>query len=430
MRQIFILCLLVTCAAAQSVVVGSGVNVGDVNAQTGTSYTVVAGDQGKLVTFNNASAVAVTLPQATGQFGAGWFVTVRNYGAGTVTITPTTSTIDGGATVTVATDAHCFIYSDGTNYKTTSCAGSAGGGSPGGSGSEIQARSTGTTFQAVTGSSTSSGNITLAAAKTLTLTGSTSGTVALSAPVEGPAQTTTITCLPNDPSQICIADEFIGSGVTSGNLGSLGWGVGGVGSPTATYQSATTSPNIGSVRLSTGSTTSGDSEAIFLDGNNALGLLANLGGRANWQLDFWFKIGATGNLRFRAGVGDTKNTAAASNGFFVRYDTNLSDTTFKYEVRNGGTPVTIDTTITADTNWHRIRIRSTTSGTILFRLYDSTGAAQTVEKSICASSCDATSTIPTSSMIPHVIIMNDGVPGSARTLDLDRFSYMEWGLSR
>src|SRR5438552_17939843 len=37
-----------------------------VNAQTGASYTVVAADRGKLVTFSNAGAVAVTLPVATG----------------------------------------------------------------------------------------------------------------------------------------------------------------------------------------------------------------------------------------------------------------------------------------------------------------------------------------------------------------------------
>src|SRR5689334_14802974 len=39
--------------------------IGTVNSQTGTSYTFVFSDRGKLVTFNNASPVAVTLPQAT-----------------------------------------------------------------------------------------------------------------------------------------------------------------------------------------------------------------------------------------------------------------------------------------------------------------------------------------------------------------------------
>jgi len=89
-----------------------------VNAQTGTTYTFVSGDQGKLVTFNNASAIAATLPQATGNFGANWFVDVQNTGAGTVTITPTTSTVDGASTLTLLTNQGVRIVSDGTNYKT------------------------------------------------------------------------------------------------------------------------------------------------------------------------------------------------------------------------------------------------------------------------------------------------------------------------
>src|SRR5687768_16636190 len=64
-----------------------------VNAQTGTTYTVLAKDRGKLVTFTNAAAIAVTLPVAsTTAFGADWYVYIQNRGAGAVTITPTTST--------------------------------------------------------------------------------------------------------------------------------------------------------------------------------------------------------------------------------------------------------------------------------------------------------------------------------------------------
>src|SRR5438128_5931091 len=88
-----------------------------VNAQTGTSYTVLASDRGKLVTLTNASAVAVTLPVATGAgFPAGWATFISNQGAGTVTITPTTSTIDGAASLTLATNASVLVVSDGSNY--------------------------------------------------------------------------------------------------------------------------------------------------------------------------------------------------------------------------------------------------------------------------------------------------------------------------
>lgn len=88
------------------------------NAQTGTSYPIVDGDRGKWITLANGSAIAVALPQAGAgsQFVAGWFCIVQATGAGTVTVTPTTSTINGGATITRTTSQAAIIFSDGTNY--------------------------------------------------------------------------------------------------------------------------------------------------------------------------------------------------------------------------------------------------------------------------------------------------------------------------
>ena len=97
-----------------------------VNAQTGTSYTFVAGDDGNLVTFSNSSAVAVTLPQAASgaatigaalNFYQGWFVFAENLGTGLVTITPTTSTIGSNTSLALAQGAWALILSDGTNYQ-------------------------------------------------------------------------------------------------------------------------------------------------------------------------------------------------------------------------------------------------------------------------------------------------------------------------
>ncbi len=90
-----------------------------VNAQVGTSYSVADTDHDRLVTYSNASAVAVTLPQAgtSSHFGAGWTSHHQNIGTGTVTITPTTSTINGFASITLFQWQFCTITSDGTNYK-------------------------------------------------------------------------------------------------------------------------------------------------------------------------------------------------------------------------------------------------------------------------------------------------------------------------
>src|SRR5208337_1852374 len=98
------------------------------NAQTGTSYTIQASDCGKLLTFNNASAVAITLPQAgTTGFLAGFYLAgVQNLGTGTVAITPSTSTVNGAATLTLTQGQSASIVSDGTNYEAQLGAGGTG----------------------------------------------------------------------------------------------------------------------------------------------------------------------------------------------------------------------------------------------------------------------------------------------------------------
>lgn len=50
------------------------------NAQTGTTYTLVASDLGKLVTTSNASAVTVTIPPSV--FSAGNQINVQSIGVG------------------------------------------------------------------------------------------------------------------------------------------------------------------------------------------------------------------------------------------------------------------------------------------------------------------------------------------------------------
>lgn len=59
------------------------------NAQTGTSYTAVLADDGKLVTADNASAITFTIPpNGTVAFGIGTQINIMQLGAGQVTITP------------------------------------------------------------------------------------------------------------------------------------------------------------------------------------------------------------------------------------------------------------------------------------------------------------------------------------------------------
>lgn len=93
-----------------------------IDAQTGTTDTIDTTNLGKLTTYSNASSVAVTVPQATGSYGAGAAFDVQNKGAGTVTLTPTTSTINGAASLAIPQNMGCSIVSDGTNWQVSACA--------------------------------------------------------------------------------------------------------------------------------------------------------------------------------------------------------------------------------------------------------------------------------------------------------------------
>jgi hypothetical protein len=96
---------------------GTITSVEPVNAQTGTSYTLLTTDLAKLVSFNNSSSIAVTLPSAnTTGFKAGFWFDLTNIGGGPVTLTPISGTINGAASLTVTSSNHGRVVSDGTNW--------------------------------------------------------------------------------------------------------------------------------------------------------------------------------------------------------------------------------------------------------------------------------------------------------------------------
>lgn len=112
-----------TATAPGSAITTSGTLSGAelVNAQTGTSYTIVDGDRAKLITLSNASSpVAVTLPQAgaSSQFQAGWYCDLENLSVLPALITPTTSTIDGATSFSLGSNQGVRIASNGSNYST------------------------------------------------------------------------------------------------------------------------------------------------------------------------------------------------------------------------------------------------------------------------------------------------------------------------
>ena len=59
------------------------------NAQTGTTYTTVLSDDGKLITCDNGSPITLTIPpNGTVAYGIGTQINIMQLGAGQVTIAP------------------------------------------------------------------------------------------------------------------------------------------------------------------------------------------------------------------------------------------------------------------------------------------------------------------------------------------------------
>ncbi len=109
-------------AAGAAMLGGAGFTVGSshFNVQTGTSYTLVAGDNGKTVTLNNAAAIVLTVPTGLGQ---GFRCTLLQLGAGQVTVTASSTTLNSlsgnlkiagqhGAAGVLATVANTFAVAD------------------------------------------------------------------------------------------------------------------------------------------------------------------------------------------------------------------------------------------------------------------------------------------------------------------------------
>jgi hypothetical protein len=89
---------------------GSGIN-----AQTGTTYTLLTSDNGKVITLSNASAITVTVPAGLGQ---GFSCMLMQIGAGQVTLVASSTTINSfGSLLSLAgqhASATLFAYAADT----------------------------------------------------------------------------------------------------------------------------------------------------------------------------------------------------------------------------------------------------------------------------------------------------------------------------
>ena len=91
----------------------SGPSVISINAQT-ASYAALVGDLGKIIQMNSASATTVTLPVT---FATGFWLWVKNVGAGTCTASATSGNIDGHASIAIVQAQAYQFYWDGSLWR-------------------------------------------------------------------------------------------------------------------------------------------------------------------------------------------------------------------------------------------------------------------------------------------------------------------------
>ena len=103
-------------ATGASTLAGFSANM---NAQTGTTYTLTAADNGKIITLNNSGAITLTVPSLF----AGFNCMIVQLGAGTVTLTASGTTISNRSSLTKTAGANAIVTLIGLTSTTFISAG-------------------------------------------------------------------------------------------------------------------------------------------------------------------------------------------------------------------------------------------------------------------------------------------------------------------
>jgi len=226
----------------------------------------------------------------------------------------------------------------------------------------------------------------------------------------------------------CAVEEMPGGNTTSGAIGSLGWNNSAISSAAALSYIVSTFSNPGELQFTT-NTSAGNGSYFNLAGSGSgFSLVGNIGGSTNWTETWIFKVTSDGTKeRIRIGFGGTSSVVEPTDGIWVRYDKNATyaDTTWHLCIRQASTNSCQATTKTFDANWHKVVIRSTSSGVIGIT-WDSDA-----ELTWCTAGSGCTinsATFPSVSLTPVADICNDGTTADVTVIDY--FSLFITGLTR
>lgn len=211
----------------------------------------------------------------------------------------------------------------------------------------------------------------------------------------------------HDQTRIDLTDEFVAV-ATSGSVGSLGWNISnGTGSGTLAYQTNPGAARWGVMRVSSGAS-NGDNTGLALGGVSAVDATTN------WEAQWIISPVSVTSVQYVIGI--TNLGAIASNYIGMRFDS-ATDTNWKFESCASSTCSTTDSGVAVTAgNWYRFRLRTTSSGTYLLSV---NGGSET----------SISTNIPTTSNMRLTAVVQTKT-GSAKDLDVDRFSLTRTGISR
>lgn len=227
-----------------------------------------------------------------------------------------------------------------------------------------------------------------------------------------------------DTTVVQLVEEFASSGlVTTGNIGTHNWSIRNIGAaPTLAFQDGVF-PNLGILRVTTPAVIVQGGN-LALDNANPLGIL---GANGNWDSTWVFRINQNVTIRFRIGYEPSGGVAAQpANGLWLRFDTSagFADANWQFCARAAaGAETCFNTAVAANTNWHRVRIRSGNAGVIHFSLDGGT------ERCIAVAGCDANGALPAVALSPGMIVVSD-LAVTARSADVDFWGFVAINLNR
>lgn len=229
---------------------------------------------------------------------------------------------------------------------------------------------------------------------------------------------------PLDRTVAYLRDEFqpaIQNDAATPIVGQLAWMR--QNNPTAAYSTTNLSQHHPGILRFTNS--AAGASALDLGASSAA-LLANPTAYTNWEAQFTFRPLATANTTFRMGF----YSAFATNptDYYGLIFTGGTDTNWQVVMRAAsGSTLTADSGVAVSTsNWYTMRVRSLVAGTVRVS-FSTNGGAFSTEKTICASGCDVTGTMPTTVMTPFFYTYTSS---GTTSVDIDWFGFNATGLTR